>query len=167
MEREAVLQPRTLVQPRIVEAALTGGAIAGVLDISDALIVSYLRAGTPPAQVLHYIASGVLGAAAHTGGVPTAALGLALHFFIAFTAATIYALASTRLPALVRQPFLWGPAYGLVVYVFMREVVLRSAGFTLNTPTTFSLTNQLLIHMLGVGLPIAYFTSRVARAGRT
>jgi hypothetical protein len=161
------MEPRSLIPPRVVEAALMGGAVAGVFDISDALIVSYLRAGTAPARVLQYIASGVLGGAAYAGGVPAAALGLALHFFIAFTAATIYALASTRIPMLVRQPFLWGPVYGLIVYVFMREVVLRLAGFTLNPPTTFSLVNQLLIHMLGVGLPIAYFTSRAARALRT
>jgi hypothetical protein len=157
----------SLVKPRVVEAALMGGAIAGVLDISDAFITSYLRSGTPPGRVLQYIASGVLGTAAFTGGVPAAALGLALHFFIAFTAATIYALASTRLPALVRQPFLWGPVYGIVVYLVMREIVLRLAGFTVGVPTAFNLVNQLLIHMLGIGVPIAYFTSRAARAQQT
>lgn len=151
------------IPPRIIEAGLMGGAVAGALDITYACAVSYLRAGTSPERVLHYIASGILGAAAYSGGIPTAALGLFLHFFIAFTAAMLYAVASVRLPFLARQPFLWGPVYGVIVFFFMREVVLRSAGFTVPPLTLVSAAIGLFIHTLGIGLTIAWFTSRAAQ----
>ena len=59
-------------------ALLIGGSIAGVLDILFA-IVSAGYSGVSPTQVLHAVASGLLGKAAFSGGMPVAALGLALH----------------------------------------------------------------------------------------
>ena len=45
--------------------------------------------------ILHSIAAGFLGRdAARAGGVPTAALGLLLHFLVAFIIASIYVVAS-------------------------------------------------------------------------
>jgi 4-amino-4-deoxy-L-arabinose transferase-like glycosyltransferase len=140
-----------------------GGLTAGVLDISDAFVVALLN-GATPVRVLHTIASGVLGRSAYQGGAAAAALGLGLHFLIAMGAATTYALVSRRLPVLLRRPLWCGLAFGLAVWAFMYYGVL---------PITFSrpnripawpfLINQLGIHAIGVGLPIAFFASRSAR----
>jgi uncharacterized membrane protein YagU involved in acid resistance len=157
----------TAIPPRIVEAGLMGGAVAGALDITYAIITAMIRTNTPPIRVLQGVASGLLGAASYDGGISTAALGLLLHFFIAFTAATVYAVASLKLPMLIRKPFLWGPIYGVVVYFFMREVVMRLAGFKLGPLTLVAACIGLFIHTLGIGLPIAYFTSRAAQKSRT
>jgi len=46
--------------------------------------------------------------------VPTAILGLALHFFIAFCMALIYVLASRRLKILTAKPIIMGMVYGCV-----------------------------------------------------
>ena len=62
-----------------------GGLIAGILDITTAFI-----RWRPPVRLLQGIASGLLGPHAFQGGWGTAVLGLALHFFIAFSAAAIY-----------------------------------------------------------------------------
>ena len=65
-----------------------GGLIAGTLDICAAFLTAWLRAGVTPVRVLHFVASGLIGAAAFNGGARTAILGLALHFLIA-TGATV------------------------------------------------------------------------------
>ena len=145
---------------RAVGTVVLGGLTAGVLDISDAFVVTLLNGGTP-VRVLHTIASGVLGRSAFQGGAPAAALGLGLHFLIATSAAATYFVASRRLSVLRRHPLWCGLAFGLAVWAFMYYVVL---------PITFSrpnkipawpfLLNQLGIHMMGVGLPIAFISSR-------
>jgi hypothetical protein len=141
---------------------LLGGLTVGVLDIADAFVFFGLR-GVPPILILQSIASGLLGKEAFSGGLPAAALGMLLHFFIALAIVTTYYLASRRLPVLVRQPVACGLVYGLLVYAFMNLVVLPlSAAGSGGFPAPPVLANGLLIHALGVGLPSALF----ARAAR-
>jgi len=74
-------------------AILWAGFTCGTLDISAALVV-YRYFGRPPMRLLQGIAAGVLGSRSFQGGLPTALLGLFCHFFIAFSAATVYLTAS-------------------------------------------------------------------------
>lgn len=76
-------------------AILVGGSIAGALDITYAIVFSGIR-GVPAIRLLQSVASGLLGSAAFEGGVPAAALGLFLHFIIAFSAAAVFYVASRR-----------------------------------------------------------------------
>lgn len=148
---------------RTLDTLVFGGLTAGVLDILDAFIVSSLNGGTPT-RVLHSIASGVLGRAAYEGGLSTAALGLTLHFVIALGAAATFLLATRAMPALLRNPVPVGLAFGLCVWGFMSFIVLPNTfgrGFVM--PALPQFINQLGIHAIGVGLPIAWFASRSAR----
>ena len=151
---------------RACNAIVLGGLTAGTLDILDAFVVSLMNGGTP-VRVLHAIASGVLGRAAYEGGVPAAALGLALHFVIATSAATVYWLASLKLPILLRRPVICGLVFGLAVWAFMYHVVLPiTFGRPYAVPALSQLANQLAIHALGVGLPIALIASRAGGTRR-
>src|SRR5438067_8848487 len=138
---------------------LLGGLIAGALDISYACIFSYIRRGTRPTAVLQSVASGALGRSAYEGGAKTAALGLGFHFLIALIAATVYFLASRVLRFMVTRPIISGIVYGLCVYLFMNCVVLQiSAIHSTTYPWSYPrsvLISGLLIHMFGIGLPIA------------
>jgi uncharacterized membrane protein YagU involved in acid resistance len=149
------------VHPRIIEAILWGGTVAGILDIADAIIVSSFY-GVAPARVLQAIASGLLGRTSFGGGVSTAALGLGLHFFIAFTAAAVYVLASLKLPVLIRRPLVSGAIYGVIVWLVMREVVLPLSLFNQGRLTLIGLLNGLFAHIFCVGLPIALAAKRTA-----
>src|SRR3989442_2313125 len=111
-------------QGKAYQPILLGGLIAGTLDITYACIFSYLRRGTRPSVVLQSVASGALGRSAFEGGAKTAALGLFFHFLIATTAAAVYYVASRRLRFLVNHPCIFGPLYGIGVYLFMNFVVL-------------------------------------------
>ena len=135
-------------------AILYGTLAVGVLDLLDTFVFFGLR-GVAPILIPQSIASGVLGSAAYDGGTGTAALGVLLHFFIAFGIVTTYVLASRRWPALVRRPFAYGPLYGLVVYAVMNLVVVPLSAAVVGSKSWPVIVNGLLIHMLGVGLPSA------------
>jgi hypothetical protein len=133
----------------------------GVLDLLDAFIF-FGRRGARPIRILQSIAAGLLGRASFSGGWPTALLGLALHFFIAFSIVLVLLLAAKRLPVLARHWFLTGIVYGIGVYVVMNFVVIPLSAAAGGSPRGAVLANGLLIHMLGVGLP----ASLAARAAR-
>src|SRR3977135_329964 len=106
-------------------AIFWAGLIAGILDMTDALVFNDLVRGIKPIRILHYIASGVLGqAAANRGGIKTAALGMALHFVIAFGAAIVFYVASRALPFMTRHAVISGLLYGGAVYLFMNWIVV-------------------------------------------
>jgi hypothetical protein len=149
------------VHPRIFEAILWGGTVAGILDISDAIIVSGFF-GVSPARVLQSVASGLLGRASFGGGISTAALGLGLHFFIAFTAAAVYVLASRKLPLLLRRPLVSGAIYGVIVWLVMRQIVIPLSLATQGRLTLIGVSNALFAHIFCVGIPIALATKRTA-----
>ena len=141
-----------------------GGLIAGTLDISGACIVSWLRASVPPERVLQSVASGLLGAAAYTGGAKTAILGLLLHFFIATIWTIVFYLASRKLRFLIAQPIMSGLLYGVVVYAFMNFVVIPLSRFPQRgTPTLTGRLIGLVIIMFCIGLPIALIVRRFSR----
>jgi hypothetical protein len=145
------------------QAVLYGSLAVGTLDALDALVFFGLRSGAKPVRIFQGIASGLIGPAARQGGLKTAALGVALHYFIAFGIVVTYVLASRRVRLLTTRPVMCGLLYGLVAYAVMNLVVIplsKIGGPTM--PALPVLANGLLIHMFGVGLPAALF----ARAAR-
>ena len=149
------------MRARAGDTIVKGGLLAGVLDIADAIVVTIWRGGHP-ARMLQGIASGLLGPRAFDGGVGTVALGLALHFFIALSAACVF-FATTRLfPSLLRRPILSGIAFGLGVWAFMRFVVIPLSLVRMGHPPPILVANQLLTHSFGVGVPIAWMAARSA-----
>lgn len=152
--------------PSGARAILWGGLIAGAIDITYACVFSYLRRAVPPGRILQSVASGALGQAAFDGGTPTAALGLLFHFLIALIWAAVYYLASRKLTVLARVPYVCGVVYGLVIFAFMNYVVipLSAAPFGAPPPSSPAFSVGILVHMLGIGLPIALATRRFSRS---
>ena len=143
---------------------VTAGLIAGALDGLDAAVVIALLNNLSPVRVFQFIASGLIGASAFHGGVPAAVLGVLLHFTIALGAAATFSLASLKLPFLLRRPFLWGPLYGIAVFLFMHYLVVPlSATPKQGTATTADYLNLIFSHVFFVGIPIAFITGRSVR----
>jgi uncharacterized membrane protein YagU involved in acid resistance len=162
-----VASPATLSANRTsgARAILWGGLIAGAIDITYACVFSYLRRAVPPGQILQSVASGALGKAAFDGGTPTAALGLLFHFLIALVWAAIYYLASRKLRVLARVPYVCGVVYGLLIFAVMNYAVipLSAAPFGAPPPSSPAFSVGILVHMLGIGLPIALATRRFSK----
>lgn|SRR5208283_2285952 len=149
-------------RPMALPAILWGGFVCGVLDISAALIV-YSAFGLKPIPLLQGIAAGLLGPSARQGGLATAALGLFLHFVIAFGAATVFVLASRRIGWLVQRAMISGFLYGVAVYFFMNRIVLPLSRATIYPFSFQMMVIGVVIHMFCVGLPIALAARRFAR----
>lgn len=152
-------------RPYTVGRALTTGTLTvGILDILDAFIFFGLR-GVKPVSILQSIASGVLGRASYQGGMRSAALGLLLHFVIAFGVVATYLIVTRLVPALNRRPLVYGMLYGIAVYVVMNFVIVPMSHAALGAgPTPLIVrANGVLIHMFGVGLPAALVAARVGQ----
>lgn len=146
------------------QAIFYGTLVVGTLDALDAIVFFRLRSGVQPLRIFQGIASGLLGPAAGQGGLTTAAIGVALHYFIAFGIVVTYFLVSRRVALLTRRPVICGLLYGVVAYAVMNLVVIplsRIGGPTM--PAAPVLANGLLIHMFGVGLPAALFAKAAKR----
>lgn len=143
---------------------LTGGVVAGTFDIVYACVFWAIKRGVSPQRILQRVASGWLGEASMTGGVATAALGLATHFFIASSMSVTYYLVARRWPALWERPVAYGTAYGLLLYGIMNYVVvpLSAAGPSSKDPLWVGLS--IAVHMVLIGLPIALFARRAILA---
>ena len=102
--------------------ALTG-LIVGTMDIISAVIIVLSR-GSTVTRLLQFIASGLLGPQAFQGGTATAALGLALHFFIAFSLVAVFYVARRSILFVREYTVTSGLVYGVIVYAVMNLVVL-------------------------------------------
>ena len=140
------------------------GIVAGTLDLIAAFIQNGLR-GIGPVRILQSIASGLLGTASYSKGASSAVLGLFLHFFIATTAALVYYVASRRLRPLLTRPLVWGPIYGVIVWLVMNLIVLPLSAFPQRLSfTPMNVATGLWIHIFFVGLPIALIIRRERQA---
>jgi len=135
--------------------------IVGTLDIGEVLLFYWLR-GVEPIRVVQGVATGLLGRSSFQGGIGTALLGLALHFFIATVVVCVYHLASRKIAPLRRAPIAMGVFYGLLVYAFMNAVVLPLSAAGPPKMLLPVVLNGLFAHVFCVGIP----TALLARAKR-
>jgi hypothetical protein len=151
-------------RPRAFATILYGGLAVGVLDALDAIIFFGIRNGTTPKHIFQHIASGLLGRASFDGGYRTALLGLFLHFLIAFIIAAVYYRASLILPMLVRRAVIWGMVYGVAAFFVMNWVVIPLSAAPQGRFSLAPFLNGVIGHALLVGLPVALFAQRSAKA---
>lgn len=143
---------------------LIAGLAAGTCDLLAAFSY-YGSKGATPTGILHSVAGGLIGRdAANAGGAITAALGVGLHYVIATgAAATFYAL-SRPWTWLVRQPWGGGLLSGAGVHVIMSQVVVPLSAYHQPLLAVHVQWSGLIIHLLCVGLPIAWATRLTAPA---
>ncbi len=139
-------------------AIVAGGLAAGIIDLTQALILFGPR-------VPFGIAAGLLGRqAVHGGGVSMYVLGVFLHFFIAFSAAAVYYVASRSLEFLKQHWLICGLVYGAAVDQVMTLIVLPLSALHARGP--YKLHDLILgisVHMVTVGLPISFSIRRFAK----
>ena len=148
-------------QPNPFLTVLAGGLVAGALDITYAWLFWAVKAGVSAERIFQSVAAGLLGKASFDGGAATAALGLALHFFIATSMSTAYYLVARRWPLLWQRAVPCGLVYGLFLYAVMNFVVVPlSAAGGGGAKDPLWLAMSVAVHALLIGLPIALFTRR-------
>lgn len=147
------------------QTIVIGGLVAGTLDLTAALVINGLK-GIPPVRILQGIAGGLLGLPTYDGGAPTAGLGVLLHYGIMTVICAVFFFAASRkLDILIRHPLVFGPLYGIAVYLVMNFVVLPLSAFPhhLAYPPTALLTG-FAVHVVCIGLPIALIVKHMTAA---
>jgi hypothetical protein len=145
---------------RALRTIVTAGLVVGVLDISSAFVIWWQRS-VAIQRGLQGIAAGLLGTKSYEGGLATAGLGLAIHFFVAFVVVSIFYLASRKIRFLTKRPFVSGVSFGIGVYMVMYWIVLPTAFPTFR----HRFSNEVLalaIHICLIGLPTAFIVRRYA-----
>jgi hypothetical protein len=156
-----------LAKDRMLNAILLGGLIAGTVDIGAAALINM----TDPLGVLRAIASGLIGKAAHGGGLPVESLGLVLQWAMGVLIAAIYMLATAALPGMRKRWIPTGIGAGVIIYFVMVYLVLplsaapfRQAfdlqGFIKNFAFDADFVKNLLA-MIVFGLIIGFFARDV------
>lgn len=150
-------------------AVVVGGVAAGVIDMAFACTFWAIKAGVHPSRIFQSVAAGLLGRqAAATGGASTAALGLALHFFIALTVAVVYYWAARYAEPLWRRPWAFGSLYGVAVFGVMHYIVVPLSAAGTGGVASFDLLwdgLSMVVHAFGIGVPVA-LAARAALRGR-
>jgi hypothetical protein len=141
------------------KAIAWGGAACGILDGLAASIQFRLQ-GITPLKVWQGVASGLLGERAFRDGWASGGLGLLLHLAIAFSAATLFVETGHAFPFLAQAYWIWGPLYGLLVFLVMNSVVVPLSARPKRPASHQTIITQLIIHIFCVGLPIAMAANR-------
>ena len=141
-----------LIKSGFLPPVVVGGLVVGLLDLAYAIAI---YSPHQPILIPQTIASGLLGMNAYKGGTFTAAVGVILHFFIAFAAAAVYYLTSREFKFLITHAFLCGLIYGGLVFLFMHIVVLPLSAAPHRKLPIILMALEFVEHCLCVGLPIA------------
>jgi len=135
---------------------LLTGLMVGTLDGTAAILDFILSYRGSPLVEFQYIAGGILGVNTFTGGLPTALLGIALHYFIAISWTVLFFLSYPRMKVLRAHWFLVGALYAVFIWVVM-NLVVRPLSLVPHIPwTTFKVFKSAAILVLVVGLPIVF-----------
>ena len=130
--------------------------IAGTMDISAAFIQSYVLRDVMPSTVLRYIASGIFGTNAYSGGAGIMIFGLLVHFLIVFSCTVCFFWLYPKWQFLKKSVFLNGVLIALTAWVVTAQIIVPLSKIQRGG---FNLTNALIaiaILIVCIGLPIAY-----------
>jgi len=147
------------VYPVSLRTIVLSGIVAGVLDILAAITMRSLQTGKNSAEpVLRFVASGIFGREAFSGGEAMVFWGLAFHFIIAFCFAFLFFVLYPHLGFIKRYKVLGAIVYGLFVWVVMNRIVVPLS----NTPRLPFKWEGALIHMviliICIGIPVSFIT---------
>ena len=136
----------------MIKAILKTGLVAGTLDILAAIVI---LAKMNMMGVLQYIASGVFGKEAFSGGTTMAIAGLIFHYIIALSFTTFYFIVFPYVPFLRKQKLVGGVLYGAFVWSVMNLVTVPLSN-TSKSPLTWSGASlNMAILIVCIGLPIS------------
>jgi hypothetical protein len=140
----------------LLRLSLIGGFIAGLLHlVIQQGIVFGLILKTPIMISLQFVASGIMGESAFTGGLATALFGLVLDFIMITIMAGVFIFSVDRIPLLRRNVIVGSILYGFGVFIVMNLIVLPlSAAPALPAPPLWLLIELVLQHILLIGLPL-------------
>ena len=132
--------------------------IAGALDIIAACVQSYISKGVTPDMVLKYVASGLFGKDAYSGGAAYLLIGLIIHFFIAFACTVTYFFVYPKIKVLHRSILLSSLFIAVIAWFIPSRIIVPISKIQAQPFNLIKATIATAILYFSIGLPIAFFT---------
>ena len=136
------------------------GLLVGSLDIIAAIVNFYAKTGKDPQIVLKYIASAVVGKEAFSGDTAMSALGLLLHFLIAFIWTMFFFWIYPKLRFLSFNRVITGFLYGIFIWFIMSHVVVPMSKASVGAFNLKQAAIAALILIGAIGLPLSFIAYR-------
>jgi uncharacterized membrane protein SirB2 len=143
--------------PKVVQAILAGGFMAATFDYFAAMLIY----GGTASGVAKAIERGWYGEAVKTMPPIVDVIGVASHYAILLIAASVFVLASLRLPVLRRMAWITGPLFGVCIYIVMHFVVVPLSHAPPSAPKGLKFVEEFAGHMFVIGLPIALWARAI------
>lgn len=142
------------------KAALLSGICIGFADGLAAVLSNFLMKGVSPDRVFKFVASGVFGMKAFTGGLEIVAAGVLFHFLIAMCFTTFFFIVASNYKSLTNSFILSGAVYGIGIWLVMNFIVIPLSN---TPPISFQLgavSVGLLVHIFIIGIPIVWLAKQ-------
>jgi hypothetical protein len=144
-------------------AAVIAG-LAGNVAISVYLAITLaLFFHTKPELLFQWDASNIVGNAAYSGGVGSAALGFLFDCIVSICWAAIFAAVYETFAPVRRMPAASGLLFGLVVMAVMLELVVPLGHARQASQAAPALINTAIAHTVFFGLPVARVIAALLR----
>jgi hypothetical protein len=136
------------------------GLLAGSLDILAAFLQYYLTFHRNPLRVLLFIASGVFGKNAYSGGSIMYFAGALFHYIIAYSFTLLFFFIYPQIRLLSANRVITGILYGAFIWTIMNLLIVPMS----KTPAIpFHWPKALLamgILIAAIGIPLSFFAYR-------
>jgi FlaA1/EpsC-like NDP-sugar epimerase len=142
---------------------LKAGLIVGTLDILAACLQFYIKTGKNPDTVLKYVASGVFGKEAFTGGAMMSIYGLIFHYIIAFGFTIFFFWIYSTLINFFKNKILIAVLYGIFMWLVTTYIVIPLSKIH---SQPFKLTNALMaitILIVCIGVPLSFIAGKTLK----
>jgi hypothetical protein len=150
----------SLTNPHAQKAILTAGFVAGALDIIAAFVNYYCKSGKNPLPILKFIASGVFGTTALSGGVAMMVLGLVFHFLIAFGFTLFFFWLYPKIKIMATNKWITAIIYGFFVWAVMNFIILPLSRTPKMPFKPSSAIIAMLILICMIGLPVTWIIGK-------
>ncbi|MGC1241182.1 MAG: hypothetical protein WA874_06330 [Chryseosolibacter sp.] len=130
--------------------------IVTVADGLAAVVMTYVMHDRPPVFVFQYIASGLLGLDAFSGGLTSAFLGLVIHFLISSTWTLVFFILNRPMSAIISSRLAIGILYGIVIWIFMNLAILPLSRVPEGPRSWQQILTGITALILAAGLPMSF-----------
>ncbi len=151
------LQPRS--KAISVKIILLAGLLVGTLDILSAFVDYHIATGKNPLGVLTFVASGVFGISAFSGGAGIMLSGLLFHYIIAFSFTILFFWLYSRSKLLSGNRVITGVLYGIFIWVVMNLIVVqlsKAPHASIKAMKMSKVIKSMLILIFMIGLPLSF-----------
>ena len=135
---------------------LVTGLMIGTLDGTAAIIDFITSYHGNPLIEFQYIAGGFLGIKTFSGGLPTALLGIFLHYLIATSWTVLFFLLYPKMKVLRMNWLFVGLVYAIFIWLVMNLIVRPLSLVPHVSWTTFKVFKSAAILVVVVGSPISF-----------